>query len=91
MEFANGDVNPTHDSNEAFVLPGTNYTIDSTDTTTPFTILFDTLNPPGSGQENMSDITTGSTNYDYTLFMNGNGATVSVFSAKLILTYSYTL
>lgn len=67
---------------------GANYTFDSTGTTTPFTILFDALNPQGTGQENMTDITTGD-NYIYTLFLNGNGVDVSLFSAKLIITYNY--
>jgi len=75
--------------NQSYVPFGANYIIDSAGTTTPFVILFDALNPPGTGQENMNNITTGAANYEYTLFLNGNGVTVSVFSAKLIITYSY--
>jgi hypothetical protein len=67
---------------------GNNYILDSTGTTTQFTILFDALNP-GSDNEDMLDITSGGV-YEYTLFLNGDGITdVSLFSAKLVLTYNY--
>lgn len=67
---------------------GNNYFLDSTGTTTQFTILFDALTP-GSDNENMLDITSGGT-YEYTLFLNSDGITdVSLFSAKLVLTYNY--
>jgi len=71
---------------------GENFLLDSSGTTTPFTILFDALNPPGIGQESMANITTGATPYDYTLFLTGDGTTdIWLFSAKLIITYSYVL
>jgi len=76
---------------QVYIPSGADYTIDSTRTTTPFTILFDALNPPGTGQETMANITSGAANYDYTLFLNGNGVPVSAFSAKLVITYSYVL
>ncbi|MCK5085563.1 fibronectin type III domain-containing protein, partial [Candidatus Parcubacteria bacterium] len=67
---------------------GNNYLLNSTGTTTPFTILFDALSP-GSDNESMNDITSGGT-YTYTLFLNGDGVTdVWLFSAKLIITYNY--
>jgi len=67
---------------------GNNYFLDSTGTTTQFTILFDALSP-GLDNEDMLDITSGG-NYEYTLFLNGDGITdVSLFSAKLVLTYNY--
>ena len=67
---------------------GNNYSLDSTGTTTQFTILFDVLSP-GSDNENINDITSGG-NYNYTLFLNGDGVTdVCLFSSKLILTYNY--
>lgn len=76
----------------AFVPLGTSYAIDSTGTMTPFTILFDALKPSaGDGNQDMTNITSGASNYYYTLFLNGNGTAVSVFSAKLIITYSYAL
>ncbi|MDF1498114.1 MAG: IPT/TIG domain-containing protein [Patescibacteria group bacterium] len=67
---------------------GNNYILDSTGTTTQFTILFNALNP-GSDNEDMTDITSGG-NYEYTLFLNGDGITdVSLFSGKLVITYNY--
>ena len=67
---------------------GNNYTLDSTGTTTQFTILFDSLSS-GSDNEDMTNITSGG-NYEYTIFLNGDGAAdVSLFSAKLVLTYNY--
>jgi hypothetical protein len=67
---------------------GNNYVLDSTGTTTQFTILFNALFP-GSDNEDMFDITSGG-NYEYTLFLNGDGITdISLFSAKLVLTYNY--
>lgn len=69
---------------------GENYTLNSDSTVTPVTILFDALGAPGVGQEGMSNITTGATPYDYTLFLKGDGVTdIWLFSAKLIITYSY--
>jgi len=75
----------------SFTGTGTAYNIDSTGTTTPFTILFDSLNPNAAdGNQSMADIVTGSPPaYNYTLFLNGNGVAISAFSAKLIITYSY--
>ena len=67
---------------------GNNYLLNSTGTTTPFTILFDALSP-GGDNENISNITSGGV-YAYTLFLNGDGITdVWLFSAKLIVTYNY--
>jgi len=67
---------------------GNNYFLNSTGTTTPFTILFDALSP-GGDNENMDNITSGGT-YTYTLFLNGDGITdVWLFSAKLVITYNY--
>ncbi|MBU4142095.1 hypothetical protein KKE99_04465, partial [Patescibacteria group bacterium] len=64
--------------------------LNSDSTTTPFTILFDTLAPIEGDNENMTDITTGATPYDHTLFLKGDGITdIWLFSAKLIITYSY--
>ncbi|MCG2690981.1 IPT/TIG domain-containing protein, partial [Candidatus Parcubacteria bacterium] len=69
---------------------GKTYELNSDSTTTPFTILFDTLAPIEGDNENMTDITTGATPYDYTLFLKGDGITdIWLFSAKLIITYSY--
>lgn len=74
---------------QVFTPAGADYVFSSSGTATPFTILFDALNPPGSGQEDMSNITVGATNYEYTLFLNGAAVTISILSAKLIITYSY--
>lgn len=69
---------------------GENYVFNSDSTTTPFTIIFNALNPSGGGQESVANITTGVTPYDYTLFLKGDGVTdIWLFSAKLIITYSY--
>ncbi len=75
----------------SFIGTGTAYDIDSAGTTTPFTILFDALNPSlADGNESMVNITEGTANYPYTLFLaNASGINVSVYSAKLIITYSY--
>jgi len=69
---------------------GADYSFDSSGTITPFTLFFNTLNPPGSGQEDMSNITSPG-NYTYTLYLGPKtgGASVYILSAKLILTYSY--
>ncbi|MBW6441226.1 hypothetical protein K0B03_04360, partial [Patescibacteria group bacterium] len=67
---------------------GADYNFDASAVTTPFTILFDALNPIGVGQEDASNITQGD-DYIYTLFLKGNGTDISLFSAKLILTYNY--
>jgi hypothetical protein len=79
-------------SGAGFTGDGTNYTIDSIGTTTPFTILFNAKDPIAvDGNQGMADdIVQGATPYYYTLFLNGNGTAVSVFSAKLIITYSYS-
>lgn len=76
----------------SFTGIGTSYNIDSVGTTTPFVILFDALNPnEAEGNESMADITQGASGYDYTLFLsNAGGVSVSVYSAKLIITYSYS-
>lgn len=71
---------------------GENYALNSDNTTTPFTILFNALNPSGTGQESLANITTGAMPYDYTLFLKGDGVTdIWLFSAKLVITYSYEL
>lgn len=74
---------------QVFTPAGADYVFSSSGTATPFTILFDALNPPGTGQEDMSNITVGATNYEYTLFLNGTVIPISIFSAKLVITYSY--
>lgn len=74
---------------QAYIPFGADYAIDSTGTTTSFVILFDALNPPGTGQEDMKNITAGATTYNYTFFLNGTAIPTSLLSAKLILTYDY--
>lgn len=76
----------------SFTDTGTVYNIDSTGTTTPFSILFNALDPSiTDGNQGMADdITQGAATYPYTLFLaNANGVNVSAYSAKLVITYSY--
>lgn len=78
---------------ETIAPGGQNFTLESSSSEpTAFTILFDALNPPGSGQQNMQDLVlSGSTNSKYyTFFLTGTTTPIYILGAKLVLTYSYT-